>query len=95
MRSVKIDNLAYPTDEQMRQLAAFDSGRWSWTWLNRNLAESGNDEALKLTPPEAAAAGQALHEADWLSKDGEITFLGRSAMERWAIARAERLKEPY
>ncbi len=74
--------LDMPTDEQGIALAALESGRW--------MVEPGTD-ALTATgegpgPSDALGIVRELRVRDWLSASGEITLVGRRALNRWLEA---------
>jgi hypothetical protein len=68
-----------PTEDQGLALSALDSGRWK--------VEPGTDELISdgegANPAERAGLVSELRARDWITADGEVTFLGRAALTRW------------
>jgi hypothetical protein len=71
--------LDVPTEEQGLVLGALDSGRWK--------VQPGTDELIAggdgPSPSERAGVVSELRARDWIAASGEITLLGRGALERW------------
>ena len=68
-----------PTEDQGLALSALDSGRWK--------VQPGTDELIS-DGEETHPAGRVglvseLRGRDWITADGEVTFLGRAALRRW------------
>jgi hypothetical protein len=74
--------LDMPTDEQGIALAALESGRW--------MVEPGTDALTSRGegpgPSDALGIVRELRVRDWLSASGEITLVGRRALNRWLEA---------
>jgi hypothetical protein len=68
-----------PTEEQGLALAALDSGRWAIEPGTEALAVKGDGPG----PSDALGIVRELRVRDWISADGEITVVGRSALNRW------------
>jgi hypothetical protein len=78
--------LDLPTDEQGLALAALASGRW--------LVEPGTD-ALLVTgegpaPKDTFGVVHGLRARDWLTANGEVTAVGRHALDRWLAVATHR-----
>jgi hypothetical protein len=71
--------LDVPTEEQALVLGALDSGRWE--------VGPGTDELISggegPSPGERAGVVSELRARDWIAASGELTVLGRAALERW------------
>jgi hypothetical protein len=71
--------LDVPTEEQALVLGALDSGRWK--------VGPGTDELIAAgegpSPGERAGVVSELRARDWIAASGELTVLGRAALERW------------
>ena len=71
--------LDLPTEEQALVLSALDSGRWK--------VEPGTDELISAgegpNPSERVGVVSELRARDWIAASGEVTVLGRAALERW------------
>ena len=71
--------LDIPTEEQARVLSALESGRWK--------VQSGTDELICAdagpSPSEGAGLVSELRARDWIAASGEVTVVGRAALERW------------
>jgi hypothetical protein len=71
--------LDVPTEEQALVLGALDSGRWK--------VKPGTDELISggegPGPSERVGAVSELRARDWIAASGEVTVLGRAALERW------------
>jgi hypothetical protein len=74
--------LDMPTDEQGIALAALESGRW--------MVEPGTDALTARGdgpgPSDALGIVRELRVRDWLSANGDITLVGRRALNRWLEA---------
>lgn len=68
-----------PTEEQGLALAALDSGRWTIEPGTEALGVRGDGPG----PSDALGVVRELRVRDWISADGEITVVGRSALSRW------------
>ena len=75
-----------PTDEQGLALAALDSGRWTIEPGTEALAAKGDGPG----PSDALGVVRELRVRDWISADGQITVVGRSALSRWLEGTARR-----
>jgi hypothetical protein len=82
--------LDLPTSPQGLALSALDSGRWTVRPGSNLLASTGEGPA----PVDAAERVSELRARDWIKADGELTLVGRRALERWADAAAARPREP-
>jgi len=82
LRSAAPHPLDMPTDEQGIALAALESGRW--------MVEPGTDALTSRGegpgPSDALGIVRELRVRDWLSASGEITLVGRRALNRWLEA---------
>lgn len=82
LRSAAPHPLDLPTDEQGIALAALESGRW--------MVEPGTDALTSRGegpgPSDALGIVRELRVRDWLSASGEITLVGRRALNRWLEA---------
>jgi hypothetical protein len=71
--------LDVPTEEQALVLGALDSGRWK--------VKPGTDELISgggaPGPSERVGVVSELRARDWIAASGEVTLLGRGALERW------------
>jgi hypothetical protein len=71
--------LDVPTEEQALVLSALGSGRWK--------VEPGTDELISggegPSPGEFVSVVSELRARDWIAAGGEVTLLGRAALERW------------
>ena len=68
-----------PTAEQGRALAALDSGRWSVEPGTSALASHGDGPG----PSDALGLVRELRVRDWIDAEGEVTLVGRHALQRW------------
>ena len=75
-----------PTDEQGLALAALDSGRWTIEPGTEALAVKGDGPG----PSDALGVVRELRVRDWISADGQITVVGRSALSRWLAGTTRR-----
>jgi hypothetical protein len=82
--------LDLPTAPQGLALSALDSGRWTVRPGSNLLASSGEGAA----PVDAAERVSELRARDWIKADGELTGVGRRALERWCDTAAPRHSEP-
>lgn len=71
--------LDLPTEEQGLALAALDSGRWIVEPGSNALAAHGDGPG----PTDALGLVRELHARDWIAADGEVTLVGRHALDRW------------
>jgi hypothetical protein len=71
--------LDMPTEEQALVLSALDSGRWQ--------VKPGTDELVSAgegpSPSERIGLVSELRARDWIAASGEVTAVGRAALERW------------
>jgi len=71
--------LDVPTEEQALVLGALDSGRWK--------VKPGTDELISggeaTSPSNRVGVVGELRARDWIAASGELTVLGRGALERW------------
>src|SRR4051794_31411616 len=74
--------LDLPTADQGLALAALDSGRWKLEPGTSALAVHGEGPG----PSDALRLVRELRARDWMSTDGEITLVGRTALRRWLDA---------
>jgi len=79
LRSASPHPMDPPTEEQGRALAALDSGRWAIEPGTDAVAASGDGPG----PSDALGVVRELRVRDWISAEGEITVVGRSALSRW------------
>jgi hypothetical protein len=82
--------LDLPTAPQGLALSALDSGRWTVRPGSNLLASTGEGPA----PVDAAERVSELRARDWIRADGELTGVGRRALERWCDTAAPRQSEP-
>jgi len=82
LRSAAPHPLDTPTDEQGTALAALESGRWIVEPGTDALAARGEGPG----PSNALGIVRELRVRDWLGADGEITLVGRRALDRWLEA---------
>jgi hypothetical protein len=68
-----------PTAEQGRALSAIDSGRWAVEPGTHTVVVRGGGP----TPIDAAGLVGELRVRDWITATGELTMVGRSALQRW------------
>jgi hypothetical protein len=68
-----------PTEEQGLALGALDSGRWKVEPETDELISEGEEPK----PIERPGLVGELRTRDWITADGEVTFLGRAALRRW------------
>ena len=73
------DPLDVPTAEQGRALAALDSGRWTVEPGTSALTSHGDGPG----PSDALGLVRELRVRDWIDADGEVTLVGRHALQRW------------
>jgi hypothetical protein len=71
--------LDLPSEEQGRALAALDSGRWTVEPGTNALSGHGDGPS----PDDALGLVRELRARDWISADGDVTLVGRSALRRW------------
>lgn len=71
--------LDVPSDEQGLALSALASGRWTVEPGTATLAARGDGPA----PTDALGLVRELRVRDWLDADGQVTVVGRHALERW------------
>lgn len=75
--------LDLPTEEQGLALSALDSGRWK--------VDPGTEELVPVAggpgPSEPIGLVGELRARDWIAPSGEVTLVGRDALNRW-LARA-------
>lgn len=76
--------LDVPTDEQGLALSALASGRWTVEPGTATLAARGDGPA----PTDALGLVRELRVRDWLDANGQVTVVGRHALERWLAAAA-------
>jgi hypothetical protein len=81
--------LDLPTAPQGLALSALDSGRWTVRPGSNLLASTGEGPA----PVDAAERVSELRARDWIRADGELTLVGRRALDRWSDAAAPRARE--
>ena len=81
--------LDLPTGPQGLALSALDSGRWTVRPGSNLLASTGEGPA----PVDAAERVSELRARDWIRADGELTLVGRRALERWCDAAASPTRE--
>ena len=79
LRSASPHPMDPPTEEQGLALAALDSGRWTIEPGTEALGVRGDGPG----PSDALGVVRELRVRDWISADGEITVVGRSALSRW------------
>ena len=79
LRGAGPDPLDAPTDEQGRALAALDSGRWTVEPGTSALSSHGDGPG----PSDALGLVRELRVRDWIDADGEVTLVGRAALQRW------------
>ena len=84
LRGAGPDPLDIPTDEQGRALAALDSGRWTVEPGTSALSSHGDGPA----PSDALGLVRELRVRDWIDADGEVTLVGRHALQ--PLARRDR-----
>ena len=82
------DPLDVPTDEQGRALAALDSGRWTVEPGTSALSSHGDGPG----PSDALGLVRELRVRDWIDADGEVTLVGRHALQ--PLARDHGLSGP-
>ena len=73
--------LDLPTDQQGISLSALDSGRWTVRPGSNQLAGTGTGAQ----PALSEVVGE-LRARDWITADGTLTLVGRSALSRWCRA---------
>jgi hypothetical protein len=81
--------LDLPTAPQGLALSALDSGRWAVRPGSNLLASTGEGPA----PVDAAERVSELRARDWIRADGELTLVGRRALDRWCEAAAPRARD--
>lgn len=81
--------LDLPTAAQGLALSALESGRWTVRPGSNLLASTGEGPA----PVDAAERVSELRARDWIRADGELTLVGRRALDRWCDAAAPRPRE--
>jgi hypothetical protein len=81
--------LDLPTAPQALALSALDSGRWTVRPGSNLLASTGEGPA----PVDAAERVSELRVRDWIRADGELTPVGRRALDRWCDAATPRPRE--
>jgi len=81
--------LDLPTTPQGLALSALDSGRWTVRPGSNLLASTGEGPA----PVDAAERVSELRARDWIRADGELTLVGRRALDRWCDHVAVRARE--
>ncbi len=86
LRSAAPHPMDPPTEEQGLALAALHSGRWTIEPGTEALAVKGDGPG----PNNALGVVRELRVRDWISADGEITVVGRSALSRWLEGTAHR-----
>jgi hypothetical protein len=74
--------LDLPTEEQGVALAALDSGRWTVEPGTQMLTARGQGPG----PSDALGLVRELRVRDWIADDGEVTRVGRRALDRWLDA---------
>jgi hypothetical protein len=74
--------LDLPTEEQGLALSALESGRWSVEPGTETLAVHGEGPS----PHNAMGIVRELRVRDWISAEGEVTVVGRHALDRWLSA---------
>jgi hypothetical protein len=79
LRGAGPDPLDVPTPEQGRALAALDSGRWTVEPGTSALSSHGDGPG----PSDALGLVRELRVRDWIDADGEVTLVGRHALQRW------------
>jgi hypothetical protein len=79
LRGAGPDPLDTPTDDQGRALAALDSGRWNVEPGTSALSSHGDGPG----PSDALGLVRELRVRDWIDADGEVTLVGRAALQRW------------
>jgi hypothetical protein len=79
LRGAGPDPLDVPTAEQGRALAALDSGRWTVEPGTSALSSHGEGPG----PSDALGLVRELRVRDWIDAEGEVTLVGRHALERW------------
>ena len=71
--------LDMPTEEQGLALSALDSGRWK--------VDPGTEELVPLDsgpgPSQPIGLVGELRARDWIAPHGEVTLVGRTALQRW------------
>ncbi len=71
--------LDLPTDAQGLALSAIDSGRWSVEPGSHVLVADGEGPA----PTDALGLVGELRARDWINAGGDVTLVGRNALQRW------------
>ena len=71
--------LDLPTAVQGLALSAIDSGRWTVEPGSHVLVADGEGPA----PTDAVGLVGELRARDWINASGEVTLVGRNALERW------------
>jgi hypothetical protein len=82
LRSAAPHPLDLPTEEQALALAALASGRWAVEPGSQTLVAHGEGAG----PSHAPGLVRELHARDWIAADGEVTLVGRHALNRWLEA---------
>jgi hypothetical protein len=81
--------LDMPTAAQGVALSAMDSGRWTVRPGSNQLTGTGEGA----DPAHASELVSELRARDWIKADGELTLVGRRALDRWSDT-AERPPAP-
>jgi hypothetical protein len=74
--------LDLPTEEQGLALAALASGRWIVEPVSSALTARGDGPL----PQDTLGIVRELGVRDWIAADGEVTLVGRHALQRWLAA---------
>lgn len=86
LRGVGPHPLDLPGEEQGLALAALDSGRWAVEPGSSALVAHGEGPG----PSDALGLVRELRVRDWTAPDGEVTSVGRHALNRWLDAAGRR-----
>jgi hypothetical protein len=68
-----------PTEEQGLALSALDSGRWKVEPGSNELTAEGDGP----DPSVRVGLVSEMRARDWITAGGEVTLLGRAALQRW------------
>ncbi|HWD66220.1 MAG TPA: hypothetical protein VG405_13720 [Solirubrobacteraceae bacterium] len=71
--------LDVPTSTQGLALSALDSGRWTIRPGSHEIVIAGEGPA----PDDPVGLVGELRARDWVDAEGEVTLVGRNALERW------------
>lgn len=86
LRRAAAHPLDMPTEEQGLALAGLDSGRWSVEPVSGAITAQDDGPA----PRDTLGITRELRVHDWITAGGEVTLVGRHALERWLAASTTR-----